>query len=64
MKVTVDKDLCIGCGACVSICPDVFDLNNEGFAYVKNEDREISEGITENTKEAVDSCPTDAIKEK
>ena len=23
---------CIGCGACTAVCPDVFDLNDEGKA--------------------------------
>lgn len=64
MKVTVDKNLCIGCGACISIYPSVFDLNDEGFAYVKDEDQEINEEMIEKVKEAIESCPTDAIKEK
>ncbi|MBO4555104.1 MAG: ferredoxin, partial [Clostridia bacterium] len=24
MRAAVDKDLCIGCGFCVSCCPEVF----------------------------------------
>ena len=35
MKVKVNKDACIGCGACASICPDVFELNDEGLSEVK-----------------------------
>ena len=31
MKLTVDQDLCIACGACIDICPEVFDWNDEGY---------------------------------
>ena len=30
MKARVDKDTCIGCGLCPSICPEVFELTDEG----------------------------------
>ena len=28
MKVIVDNERCIGCGACQAICPDVFEFGN------------------------------------
>ncbi len=28
----VDQDKCIGCGMCVSMCPDCFKLNDTGKA--------------------------------
>jgi ferredoxin len=30
MKVKVNEDSCIGCGACQSICENVFEINDEG----------------------------------
>ena len=32
MKVKVQDDLCIGCGACAAICSEVFELNDEGIS--------------------------------
>ena len=32
MKARVDRDTCIGCGLCPSICPEVFELTDEGYA--------------------------------
>ena len=61
MKAKVNKEACIKCGACVSICDDVFDLDDEGFAYVKNENNEVAEENVEGTLEAIESCPTEAI---
>ena len=37
MKVEVNKNACIGCGTCYSICENVFDIGDDGLAFVKNE---------------------------
>lgn len=58
MKVTVDKDACIGCGLCADTCPEVFELIDDK-ATVKV--TEIPESKLELVKEAVDNCPVDAI---
>ena len=59
MKANVDKDTCIGCGLCPSICPEVFELTDEGYAHAI--DSEIPEDVQESAKEARDGCPVDAI---
>lgn len=59
MKVSVDQDLCIGCGLCADTCPDVFELK-EDKAFVKVE--EVPEKVQELVKEAAENCPVDAIK--
>lgn len=61
MKVHVDPDLCISCGACVDICPDVFNWNEDGIAEEQVD--EVPEEFEDLAKEAVESCPTDAIRE-
>ena len=33
--VSVDKETCIGCGACISVCEKVFELKDDMKAYVK-----------------------------
>ena len=38
MKVVVNRDNCIGCGACESIEPNVFQLDDEGISTVVTED--------------------------
>jgi len=60
MKVKVNEEECIGCGACVSLCPEVFDFNDEGYATAKEE--KISEELTQKVIDALESCPVDAIK--
>jgi len=39
MKVWIDQDLCTGDGLCAEICPEVFVMENDGLAYVKEEDK-------------------------
>ncbi len=60
MKVYVDQDLCISCGLCISICDDVFSWNDDDKAQAIDE--EIPEELTDEVEEAVESCPTEAIK--
>lgn len=61
MKVKVNKDACIGCGACIAICEDVFEMNEEGISTVKQE--EVPSDLEEQVKDAIESCPTGAIEE-
>jgi len=57
MKIpVVDQDACIGCGACVEECPEVFELKDEK-AHVVNPDK----CNTCNCQEAIDICPVTAI---
>ena len=37
-KVEIDKSICIGCGACMATCPDVFEMDEDGLAKVKNDE--------------------------
>lgn len=62
MKLKVDKDLCIGCGACSAICPDVFEIDpNDGLAHEIVD--EISEENIEDAVDAKEGCPVNAIDE-
>lgn len=54
----VVKERCIGCGACVGNCGEVYDFDNDGHAYVKTQPTD--ENI-EKATEALEGCPTAAI---
>lgn len=54
--VSVDNELCIGCGVCVDMCPEVFTLTAEGKAQA------IKEACEEHSMEDVSTaCPVEAI---
>lgn len=73
LKVTIDKDVCIGCAACVAACEEVYaldDESNKAFItkdYSKENKDNISWGETpeefdEKVKEGKESCPVECIK--
>lgn len=61
MKVAIDQDLCISCGLCVSSCPAVYgwDDNDKAHSIVD----EVPSNEEDCAKEAIENCPTEAIKE-
>lgn len=59
MRITADKDVCIGSGQCVLTAPDVFDSDDDGVVEVRTPapapDRLAS------VREAVSLCPSRAL---
>ena len=72
-KVIIERDVCIGCGACWGTCPEVFEQNaDDGLSQIVADlrvDGEIGEGqieesLEECARQAADSCPVSAITVK
>ncbi|HHX99241.1 TPA: ferredoxin [Candidatus Dojkabacteria bacterium] len=67
MVVTIKKDACVMCGSCVALCPEVFEMKDDGTVDVKAEyqGKPIEdEAIKEKVKQAANACPTTAIEIK
>lgn len=60
MKATVDKDLCLGCGICVEVCPEVFEMDDDSKAQAKVSP--VSAEAEGSCRKAADQCPESAIK--
>jgi len=56
--IQVDQAKCIGCGLCASICSDVFELDENGKARVKDAAACDKAGCCQ---QALDNCPAKAI---
>ncbi|MCR4279004.1 MAG: ferredoxin [bacterium] len=78
MKIIVDRDLCIGAATCVALAAKTFGLDEEGKAFILNEDTKTAKksdigtvvesdatdvmDVREMIIEGARSCPTFAIK--
>jgi ferredoxin len=71
-KILHYQEECIGCGACAAICPEFWEINEEGLAHLKGSTKtdgsfelEInSEDSKARIKETADACPAQIIKIK
>ena len=59
MRVEVDYDRCESNAICMGILPEVFEVRDDGFLYILDE--EPPEELRARLEEAVRSCPTQAI---
>lgn len=60
MKITIDQDNCIGCGNCEDVCPELFELREDGISYVRKEN--LRDDLIECARDAEDSCPVSVIE--
>ncbi len=60
MKASIDRDGCISCGLCPTICPEVFRIADDGLAEVYVD--EVPKEHEGEAKEAEDGCPVGVIK--
>ncbi len=58
MKTFVKKSDCIGCGMCVDVCPEVFEIGSDGFSDAVGD----PENHPDKVYEAAEICPTNAIE--
>lgn len=55
--VRIDRERCMGSGNCVYWGPDVFDLDDDGLAFVRGDPAAHPEQVVL----AAENCPTQAI---
>ncbi len=59
MKIVVDFDKCKSNAVCMGIAPEIFEVRDDNFLYVLQE--EPPESMRPLVEEAVRDCPTQAI---
>jgi ferredoxin len=59
IRITVDFDLCASTGNCMQECPEVFEVRDDGYLYLLQD--EPSESLRQKVEQAASMCPTGAI---
>jgi ferredoxin len=70
MKIILHKIKCIGCGSCAAVCPEYFEMAEDGLSRIKGSQRdsegndllEIKEEEKKCASEAADVCPVQIIE--
>ena len=58
-RVEVDRDRCVGSGACEALAPEVFEVDDDGALLVHRP--EPAEDELRDVRDAVAACPTRAL---
>ena len=58
MKVSIDADLCTGCGLCTDSLPEIFEMKDDLAVVIQADVPADKEG---EVQEATDDCPAEAI---
>ncbi|GAB7146684.1 ferredoxin [Mycobacterium riyadhense] len=61
MKVRVDDQCCRGHGMCLTLCPEVFSLTEDGYSVAITSD--VPTELEAAAREAIECCPEQAISE-
>jgi len=60
VKIHVDPALCVGHNRCAALAPDLFDIDDEGYASAAR-DGSVPPDSVDSAELAVDNCPEQAI---
>ena len=58
MKAVIDKEACIGCGLCVQVAPEIYEMQEDKAVSLVDE---IPEDKVEDAQNGADQCPVTAI---
>lgn len=67
MKITHNREICIGCGSCVAVCPKYWKMEDDGKSMLSgakdlsSEKYELEVSKAECNQEAADICPVQCI---
>ncbi len=60
MRFIVNEN-CIGCELCNALCPEAFEMGEDGLAHFNAED--VASELADTAMDAMNSCPVGAIEE-
>ena len=57
MKVRIERECCTGDGLCEELCPDIFELQDDGLAPSTKQDGEVATDLEDGVLDAQAQCP-------
>lgn len=61
VNVEVDQDTCISDQVCAATAPDIFEMGDDGKAYVRDGMTDVDGADLDMAREGAQACPVDAI---
>jgi ferredoxin len=61
MFLSIDADRCMGHGRCYSAAARLLSDDEEGFVAQRGQVIEVSDGLLDEARDAVDACPEGAV---
>jgi ferredoxin len=61
MKVSVNNELCQGHARCVFFAPEVFEIDEEGYATIREGFENVPDDLQAKVRKAVANCPERSI---
>jgi len=67
MKIILHRTKCIGCGSCAAVCPDFFDMAEDGLSQLKSSSEKNGDQVLDAVEpgcanEAAEVCPVQIIE--
>lgn len=69
MRIVLEREKCIGCGSCVALCPEHWEIAEDGKSHLLNSKKDPKTGNEELemekiecNQEAAEICPVQCIK--
>lgn len=60
-SVEIDQDVCISDQVCAATAPDIFEMGDDGKAYVRDGMTDVEGADLDMAREGSQACPIDAI---
>ena len=62
MRVEIDAEMCQGHGRCAVVCPELFDIDDSGYGFVRTDNPDaVTADLVSRARQAVLNCPERAI---
>jgi len=62
MIIKLHRSKCIGCGSCAAVCPDFFEIADDGLSHIKGSQKDSEGNDVLEIKEENKGCATEAAE--